>query len=372
MKSKFLLIVCAALFLLCGKCAAWQSDSIEQVLPKATSSGNVVAHDAVAELNQADEAGVYHATVSLGKFPVGKKAAINLLLKNLGDQEIKFSKPARKCKCSDFKSSRNVIPANDETEARLQLRLPARSRGPATSVDLVLENEAKNRTAVKIRFEYELEGVVGFGQPIAVLVFDDDSEFKIVDLPVYTTLPVDFSNLEVKLSPKLKGLQTELVSGPDGGSLRVKVNQNDLTGGTIRGEVQITDKVSGRMDVAYLSIKDRRQSEISPRTIRFVQQDDLLKTTAIVRTGKMVKAEDAESPLEITCRCGDSQLVVDAKKLGKNIIRVELSLESGKSDALIAAAGDPDRSKLKWEIKQGSSSTTTETSFVIEEFTKEK
>ena len=367
LKTNFLFVLHAAAFLLCSDCFALQSQS---KIPRRATSKTAEEHvtrNVVAEFDKPDEQGVYHATVSLGKVPVGKQASVNLLLKNLSDQEIKFSRPAKKCKCSQFNSERYFIPAKDETKSDLKLKLPARSRAKIASTEVVLESRADDTSSVKILFQYELEGMIVFGQPLSVLVFDDDSEFKTIEIPVVATSPIEFSKVEAKAIGGLKGVQIDRVPGPDGGVLKVKVNQNVLTGGNANGEIHITDPASGRMDICYLSVKDRRQSEVSPRLIRFNRKDTELKAKAIVRTAKLVKAEDSEKPLEIKCSSAGGQLTVVSKKLGKSIARVELTVSSEMRDAFIKAAGSSGEAKLQWEISHGDSSTTLETLFVIDE-----
>lgn len=366
LKTKFLLILFAATFLFRGDCLAFQSDAKKK--DATVESGDQdVTRNVVAEFDKPDEQGVYHATISLGKVPVGKQAKVNLLLKNLSDQEIKFSRPAIRCKCSQFKSERYLIPAKDETKSDLKLKLPARSRGKTGSTEVVLEKRGDGSSTVKLHFEYELEGMIVFAKPLSTLSFDDDSEYKTVDIPVVTTLPIDFSKIEAKPTGDLKEVQIELVPGAEGGSLKVKVHQDVLVNGSARGEIHVTDPATGRMDICYLSVKDLRQSEVSPRLIRFKQKDTELKAKAIIRTATLVKAEDSDKPLEVKCSCGDKQLVVAATKLGKSIARVDLTVSSEIRDAFIKGAAGSEESKLKWEISQGGSSTTLETLFVVDE-----
>ena len=140
---------------------------------------------------------------------------------------------------------------------------------------MTLESRKSDRSKMNIKIEYELAGLLVFGRALGVLSFDDESpQKKHIDFPLLASLPVDLNKIDVRASENLSSAEFAIaVDSENEGTLRVTIDQSLIAGGSIQGEISISDPENDRRDICYLSIKDQRQSEISPRIISFKTKD---------------------------------------------------------------------------------------------------
>ena len=361
------LFLSAALLLVLACCVEAQSVSKSPNARKPPTFD--LERAGVVEFSKPDENGIYDTTVSIGKIPAGQQVKINLVLKNLSDEEIKFSRPAKKCKCSQFTSTRDFIPAKDQTEASVILKIPARGKAIKANSEVTLESRKSDRSKMNIKIEYELAGLLVFGRALGVLSFDDESpQKKHIDFPLLASLPVDLNKIDVRASENLSSAEFAIaVDSENEGTLRVTIDQSLIAGGSIQGEISISDPENDRRDICYLSIKDQRQSEISPRIISFKTKDQGLMATAIIRLAKLGGDSDESADAKIECSWQGQPLQVTSRKLGTDIVRVELTADQALAASLTKSAAEQKEQQfqLDWQIEKNGKTTQIKTPLVL-------
>ena len=331
-----------------------------------------------AELQLVDGEDIYSVDIELGQLPVGKTIAMKVTLNNPFDTEVKFSGVSNKCACKQFKSYNSLIPAKGKTVAEFTFKTPGRHR--SVDVDTSISLVEKGAPVAKINMSYELKGLLAFTEMLGVVRFDSTEQSKRITVPFIYSAPIEFENVTAKVTGKLEKATIEIVKTETGGLLTVTIPEEVIAKGNARGEVFISYPGTTQMDCYFLSAKDARVNEISPKVLRFRYKNGFWQANAIVKIAGLVKQVAPEEKTDgdsnsvaveesqpIQCTLFDEDLKLDVKPLKNNTFRVQLVATDKQIERMHAALDSSETAKgmLVWKINNGRKTEVSKTEFRV-------
>ena len=353
----------ACLVIACVADARCQTPPLSEDQPDAPAE---ILFEGIADLRRSEDSGEYVATVNLGRLPVGQSVQVRLTMKNDSDDEIVFAGVSGNCSCTSFNSEQNKILPRGETAATWSIRTPSRNTSLVTSNTLMLQYAGK--VVIRITLQFELGGLLMFGEVAGVLTFDSDDATKSIEIPFIVSPPVQADRVNITFSPELQQLERQITIHEGGGIITLTAADSVASTGPIRGQVFLSYPDAQFNDVFLLSIKDGRRHEISPRLIRFRPLGDTLVATALVRLADTADAE-SENSVSVECSLNGESLIVEAKRLTSKMYRVRLSMQPEEKTVSTSRNRDDEAIEplaLVWKIQNGKTTSRMETPCAID------
>lgn len=289
-----------------------------------------------------EDSDFYDVTVELGSLVVGKPGTIKLTLNNPYDTAIEFDKALLHCNCLEFHSTAKSIPAKGSLSVTVRLKPPLRQKTRQASSKISLTRaDGSPGSIVKIKMKYEAAGLlvmVPQQRTFEIPKHEATGEFR---FKFITSKPIEFKNLDVTASDKLRDVKFELEEHDQGGFVIADVPARLVENGPIRGEVAVEDRETGRRASFYCIFRIKEPFKISPR-IWYFRSDpanpEHFVTHAIIRISLPKKAEsDSESDpkldidnsmQEVTVKGAlqEESVTISKKAIGIRALRLKVSI----------------------------------------------
>ena len=314
------------------------------------------------DLDRKQDARVHSGVLDIGTIPVDKELFLKLTMRNKSDRQIQFTGVSKKCSCSTFKSKSLNIPAGGETTAEIKIKAPARRKSTRSFIVVNLVNVS--RSVVRMEFQFDLSGLLGFAEFLGTLEFKGDEKTKSIDVPLLITSPMTLERFEVEASENLGNPKFEKVTTAAGPLLRVTVSEEILGASDVRGEIFVHCKETGQQDCYYLIVKNERTVEISPKTIQLSEKNGKWSGSALIKLPERIEKGGSEH-LKVVCRCGENSLKTSFKVISDRLIKVSIDVGENEENVIAKTLGEQN-GYLDWLIDMDGSETEFKTPFVLD------
>ena len=320
--------------------------------------------------------GNYHNIVDLGTLPCNEFVKIKVTLSNPNSNSFSFDfkKIELGCKCTSAEISKSEIKPGETSLLTLDLETPAASKSEERthSVTLHASGESKERT-VNLAVRYRLAGLMCFKDGAHVFDVDTTEERQKVFLPFVLTAPHDVSDIDLEITPNNPGVKATLIRKNKSHFVEVEFDTVFVDEEGLSLRIVARHSKNELQDSLSLLLCRRKRIEISPRTLRFVRSDELLRATSILRLRNENKVVEESSigqakqteTVSVQCNIGSLKPKVKYKRIGVGIYRITVSIDAKKMAKYLQ--DHPDSNTIQWDVVSTSERLATKSNFRVDD-----
>jgi len=312
----------------------------------------------------------YHNVIDLGPLPTRQSGIVTLKLSNPHSTTFDFEGIEIGCKCTSAEMTKTNVESGDATIITIGLDTPKAARTQNRSNSIRLIEKGGDKRSVNLVLRYTLSGLMNFKVNSYVIEVQDDSGWQEVRLPFLITPPVKEKNIELEIQPDSSGLSAEFVSDENTHFVVAKFHSDDVPENGLALTVTARHRLEGLADTARLLLTPRKQLEVTPRTLRFKIMNGAFEASALLRYRPAAKdaldelADDRSNALSVEARIGDLKGKVRAKRLGRGIHRLHLSLPEAEFRKDLD--GQKPANAISWHVVTPEGSFSQDSRFTVD------
>lgn len=313
--------------------------------------------------------GGYNLIANLGPLPAGATGTIHINLVNTQELAFPIKELEAGCRCASVEFDAKVIESGSRASLRITLSTPVRQKRATVTNLLVLVSSEDPKKNINLGLRYSLSGLMCFTENPYLQEVDPALENQTLMVPFLITHPVQADDVDFAVVPESREIHVSLAQ--EGGAHFAKIVFNPTFVGNDSQTFTIVARDQSRelRDEIPLLLRRRKQIELTPRTLRFHEDKERMKSVCLIRLCPPKNAVETavtgpNLAMSIEAATGTQSLHIESKQLGNGIYRVYIS--ASKEQLIDWCEEHPEDLRIAWKILTKDQRCQIETPFLLD------
>lgn len=298
--------------------------------------------------------GSYRMVIDLGKLKPGVTGRVDLELVNNNDVSFPVKELEIGCRCASAHFVGDEITRHSSAKLEMTLTTPATSRSVTNSTSIKLVSRTNESLDIDLVFSYQLVGLMTFLETVVNLEVDPERDRQAVMVPFLLSDPVRAQDVLLTFSPGVVGIKADIVVENDKTYVKIEFEPIQISPEGLFLDLLASDNSRAFSSKLTIFLRQRKNVDISPLTLRFRRNGENLEASSIVRyrprSVDSTEPELAEHTVYFEAAIDKQKLNIRSQRLGKGIYRVYLVGSEAKLHEALTDENISKPLKVQWQI----------------------